>query len=150
MKYPANVKWGQQLQVRLLGKSLFLGDSQTDVLNTGTQRVGINVGIEVHEQYPVCIRCGLENTKCSNMGEESALSQQCHSQLALQGALGKIQFPIWQHPGCSSTSVLPCATSLGIPGTGTPSCLPPLTHLTQHLHPAREFLESSSTTSSTP
>lgn len=73
MKYPANVKWGQQLQVRLLGQSLFLGDSQTDVLNTGTQRLVINVGIEVHEKYPVCIRCGLENTKCSNMGEEKCI-----------------------------------------------------------------------------
>lgn len=59
--------------MRLLGQSLFLGDSQTDVLNTGTQRLVINVGIEVHEKYPVCIRCGLENTKCSNMGEEKCI-----------------------------------------------------------------------------
>lgn len=68
------------------------------------------------------------------MGKESALSQQCHCQLLCRVPLGTSSFPF------GSTSVLPCATSLGCAGTsgtGAPSCLPPLTHLTQHFHPAR-------------
>lgn len=82
----------------------------------------------MHEKYPVCIMCGLESTECRNMGEQRALSQQCHPSPA--GCPWEEAASPWQ-----PLSPAPCQ----LPGLcwhtwgWDPSCPTPLTRPTQPL-----------------
>lgn len=90
--------------------------------------------------------CGLENTECRNMGVQRALSQQCHPQ-PCRVPLGRGSFPLAAPQSCPVPAPGAVLAHLGL------GLLPaPLLSPTPHspFHPAKELLESSSTTSTIP